>query len=186
LVAPRYKMLPRNHVFLRRTFCMARTPVRERRHRLFREAYLGRRSVAFTACVEGRRRIFNDPDIMSAFVPLLGNAADRFDCAVPIYTFMPEHMHVLMIGQSETSDLKGAMDRFKSLSGWWFYRHRPDTRWQTGYWDHIVRDFEGWRSQARYIAGNPCRAGLCNDVFEWPHTGCIGFDLKEVILDAFW
>ena len=122
---------------------------------------------------------------MSAFVQLLARSAQPFGCQVPIYTFMPDHLHVLMIGEHEKSDLKCAMDKFKSLSGLWFYRFRPELHWQTGYWDHVVRAFEGWRSQAKYIAANPCRAGLCQDVFEWPYTGSIGYDLKEVLTDVF-
>jgi putative transposase len=158
--------------------------IRERKHRLPRTAYIGRKSVAFTACVEERKRIFNDATIMSAFVPLLGKSARQFACDVRIYTFMPDHFHVLMVGEDDASDLKGAMDKFKTLSGRWFYRHRPDLHWQMGYWDHAVRDFEGWRSQARYIAANPCRAGLCKDIFEWPFTGTIGHDLHGVLSDV--
>ncbi len=159
--------------------------IRERKHRLPRGAYIGRRSIAFTACVEGRMKVFNEPEIISAFVPMLEKAARASECAVPLYTFMPDHFHVLMVGEQETSDLKGAMDKFKLLSGLWLFRCRPELHWQKGYWDHIVRDFEGWRSQARYIAANPCRAGLCDDVFAWPYTGTIGYELKEVLLDVY-
>jgi len=158
----------------------------ERKHRLPRESYIGRRSVAFTACVEARRKVFNDEDLMLAFVPLLGRCAGHFGCAVPVYTFMPDHIHVLMIGERSDSDLKKAIDRFKYATGWWFYRNRPELHWQKDYWDHIAREFEGWRMQARYIAANPVRAGLCEDVFGWPHTGSIGNDLSEVLSDAFW
>jgi len=141
--------------------------------------------VAFTACVEERKQIFNEVEIMSAFLPLLGKSAQQFGCAVPLYTFMPDHFHVLMIGELPGSDLKGAMDKFKTLSGRWFYRYRLELHWQKGYWDHVVREFEGWRSQARYIAANPCRAGLSRDVFDWPYTGSICSDLNEVLLDVF-
>jgi putative transposase len=164
---------------------VASKPVREKAHRLPREAYFGRRSITFTACVEGRKRVFNDHQIVSAFIPMLGRSGAEFGCAVPLYTFMPDHFHVLMIGEHEASDLKCAMDKFKALSGWWFYRHRRDLHWQKGYWDHVVREFEGWRSQAKYIAANPCRAGLCKDVFDWPFTGSIEYDLKEVIIDTY-
>lgn len=88
-------------------------PPRERKHRLPRETYIGRRSISFTACVEGRKKIFNEEDLMAAFVPLLGKSASLFACAVPIHTFMPDRMHVLMIGEKADSDMKAAMDKFK-------------------------------------------------------------------------
>jgi len=168
------------------TKVMNNRSIREHTHRLKPEDYIGRRSVAFTACVEGRERIFNDPDIIEAFVPILGRSAERFGCAVPIYTFMPDHLHVLMIGEREDSDLKRAMVKFKAALGWWLYRNRPQVKLLGRFWDHVVREFEGWRSQARYIAANLCRAGLCKDVFDWPHTGTIGFNLNEVLQDTFW
>ena len=165
---------------------MPDNPIIQQKHRFKPETYRGRRSVAFTACVQGRKKVFNQPEIVSAFVPLLGDSAKEFGCAVPIYTFMPDHFHVIMTGENADSNLKGAMDRFKFKTGWWFYRNRNDLHWQRRYWDHVVREFEGWREQAKYIAANPCRAGLCEDVMSWPFTGSIGFDLNEVIGDAFW
>ena len=164
---------------------MTKGRVITRTHRLPPETYIGRKSIAFTSCIEGRQPILNDPEIVANFIPLLARAADRFACAVPIYTFMPDHLHVLLIGTSEQSQIKSAMDTFKTLSGRWIYHHRSHARWQRGYWDHIVRDFEGWRSQAKYIAANPCRAGLCQDVFEWPFTGSIGSDIRDVLSDVF-
>jgi len=119
-------------------------------------------------------------------VPKLEQAASAHGCTVPVYTFMPDHLHVLLLGTSEQSDTKAAMDAFKYKSGWWFYRNRPDISWQKDYWDHVVRSYEGWEAQARYIAANPCRAGLAPNVFAWPYTGCIGHKLEEVLLDAFW
>ena len=156
-----------------------------KRH-LTAQAYRGRKAVAFTACVEQRAPILADAELVSAFVPLLENAATDAKCIIPVYTFMPDHLHVLLLGTGDDSDAKAAMDRFKSRSGWWLYRHRPPAKWQTGYWDHVVRYFEGWEAQARYIAANPCRAGLAENVFDWPFTGSIGCDLAEVIAEAFW
>ena len=160
--------------------------MRGRKHRLPIENYIGRKSVAFTACLKKRHRELNDPEIVSSLVSILQEAVESQECSVPIYTFMPDHVHILMLGMAPESNLKVAMDQFKAKAGWWTYLNRPYVKWQEGYWDHIVRAFEGSDAQARYIAGNPCRAGLCQDVFAWPYTGSIGHDLKEVILDSFW
>ncbi|RYD77624.1 MAG: hypothetical protein EOP84_15310 [Verrucomicrobiaceae bacterium] len=163
-----------------------RRPIREKAHRLPREHYLGERAIAFTACLRDRRQNMTDPILVEAFTERLGEAAARHRCTVPLYTFMPDHLHVLLLGKDEASDGKAAMDRFKASTGWWLYRNQPGVKWQKDYWDHIVRVHEGWESQARYIAGNPVRAGLVDDLFDWPYTGSIGYDVREVILDAHW
>ncbi|MGV3614008.1 MAG: REP-associated tyrosine transposase [Fimbriimonas sp.] len=159
---------------------------REKDHRLSPGTYRGRRAVSFTACLERRRPCLNDPDLVTAMVGHLAEAADRHRCVVPVYTFMPDHLHVLLLGTEDTSDLKAAMNWFKARSGWWLYRNHPDIHWQKDYWDHVVRILEGWENQARYIALNPVRAGLAEHVFDWPYTGSIGCDLKETLIDAFW
>ena len=99
---------------------------------------------------------------------------------------MPDHLHVLLLGETDASDSKRSVDRFKASSGWWLYRHRPEIHWQKDYWDHVVRTYEGWEAQARYISGNPVRAGFIDDPLEWPYTGSIGYDVRETILDAHW
>ena len=106
---------------------------REKDHRLPQGAYLGRKAVAFTACLEGRRRCLNDADVYEAMVECLGEAAPRHGCVIPAYTFMPDHLHVLILGIEDTSDPKAAMNRFKARSGWWLYRNRPDLHWQKDY-----------------------------------------------------
>ena len=37
-----------------------------------------------------------------------------------------------------------------------------------------------------YVVNNPVRKGLIADGLDWPHTGSIGFDLKELLIDANW
>ena len=160
-------------------------PPRRKPHRLPDEHYHGQVCVSFTANeVNWKPELANDP-IHRALRSSLERAAKTHNCTVPIYTLMPDHMHVLMLGADETSRPKDAMDNFKLLSGRWFYSHRRDLHWHHDFHDHIVRWSEGWRTQARYIALNPCRAGLAEHPEQYPYTGSIGYDLKDIIGDAF-
>jgi hypothetical protein len=54
------------------------------------------------------------------------------------------------------------MQRVKSRSAIAINRHRgSDVRiWQRGYQDHALRKEEDVRAVARYVIGNPLRAGL--------------------------
>jgi putative transposase len=94
---------------------------------------------------------------------------------------MPDHLHVMFKGTGEGADTLSAMSKFKLLSGLWFMRQGLDG-WQENFHDHVVRGSTDWRSHATYIAENPVRMGLVESPFDYPHTGCIGCDLQDVIL----
>jgi putative transposase len=128
---------------------------REKHHRLPREHYRGAVNVAFTLCVAGKVGLFTDDKIVSAFVALLAASAKRHDCVVSIYCFMPDHVHVLLSGQGESSDTWAAVVGFKQQTGFWLAKHHQEVRWQKDFFDHIVRRDEDLGAQMRYIAGNP-------------------------------
>jgi REP element-mobilizing transposase RayT len=155
--------------------------VRTRVRRLPRHLYTGERSVAFTACTKDREVLFLQPKDIDAHVDNLRRAADACDCVVPIYCFMPDHLHVMFKGLDATSDTLAAMVKFKLLSGLWF-RRKGLPGWQADFWDHAIRGRVDWRAHATYIAHNPVRAGLVEDPFEYPLLGSIGCDLSDVIL----
>jgi putative transposase len=158
--------------------------IKTKKHRLPEAAYDGEVTVAFTACEERRYRMFDSLDILYACLDLLGEAADDHGCIVPIYCFMPDHLHVILIGTSPGSRPKKAMDRFKQTSGVWIARNRPSFEWQTSFHDHIIRKSEDWRSQVQYIAANPIRAGLADNMFDYAYTGSIGCDWRQILGDT--
>jgi putative transposase len=159
--------------------------IRERTHRLPAAAYRGCKAVAFTACVQDRRRGLAHPSIVEAFLPLLKVSCEAHGSLVPLYTFMPDHLHLVLCGMNDEAAPKRAFERFKWESGIWLQKNRPELRWQKDSYDRILRRKEAG-AMLRYIALNPVRAGLAEDISAWPFTGCIGYDLHEVFIDAFW
>ncbi len=149
--------------------------------RMPREYYVGEQTVAFTAVTENRARYFTSPERVEPLIAHLERAASLFDCVIPIYCFMPDHLHVMFTGLRDHSDTLEAMTRFKLLSGLWFKRKNLDG-WQYSFHDHVVMGSRDWRSHARYISQNPVRWGLVTDPFAYPYTGTIGCDLQDVIL----
>jgi putative transposase len=158
---------------------------REKLHRLPEAAYRGRKSVAYTACTEDRRRGLDDSVLVEAMVPILQSACHATDCMIPVFCFMPDHLHVVVCGMSDAATPKRTIETFKRDSGMWLAKHRPEIRWQKDYHDRILRRRE-IAAANRYIALNPVRAGLAKDIHAWPFTGAIGFELQEVFFDAFW
>ena len=157
---------------------------RSKKHRLPDAMYRGQKNVAFTAAVEGRRPLFRDAGVVEAMLPVLAAETVRRECLVGIYCFMPDHLHLILCGQSDRADAKAAMDAFKTQTGRWLGANRPGACWQDGYHDHVIRKGDDWRRQVRYVVLNPVRAGLVADPAAWPHTGAIGFDLVELMIDA--
>jgi putative transposase len=115
---------------------------------------------------------------------MLEEKAREWHCVVTIYTFMPDHLHMVVTGTEKKSRPKQVVDQFKGLSGQYFARHAPHIVWQKGYYDHILRNGPDWKAQIFYIFNNPVRRFLANEGFEYPHTGSIGVDLQTIIAEA--
>lgn len=159
-------------------------PIREKKHRLPPAAYRGQKNVAFTCCVENRQPLFRDPAVVAAMLPVLAEQTAKYGCLVGVYCFMPDHLHLVLCGQTVRSDAKKAVDEFKGKTGLWLGTHRPAFAWQDGYHDHVIRKGDDWRRQVFYAYNNPVRRGLAEDAATWPFTGAIGFDLTELLIDA--
>jgi putative transposase len=160
--------------------------MREKRHRLPDAAYYGPKTVSFTACIHRRRRPFLDEGIVREFQSHLEISAGRFACVVPIYCFMPDHLHVMIQGVENHSRPKEAIDDFKYTTGRWLAASRLEFEWQEDYHDRIMRASEDWRAHAFYIFLNPVRAGLVADPYAYPFTGSIGYDLIQMLHDISW
>ena len=157
-----------------------------RKHRLPPEAYFGPKTVAITANTQDRRPFLTDPDLIELFVSQLQECAERHLSLVPVYCFMPDHLHLLIQGTDESSRPKFAIDDFKLTSGLWLIRHRPELSWQDEYYDHIIRKSVDWRRQAFYVLNNPVRKGLVTDPYAYPFSGSVGYDLRQLFNDLMW
>jgi putative transposase len=158
--------------------------IREKPHRLPRDCYRGQVIVAFTACIDERHTPFLDGAVVAHFREVLGKAAQKNRCAVPIFCFMPDHLHVILQGLDDSADTWRAMVDFKQQTGFWFARNRPQDAWQKDFYDHIIRADEDLGAQIRYIADNPVRWGLVRIWSDHPFTGAIGMELHHVLADA--
>jgi REP element-mobilizing transposase RayT len=101
----------------------------------------------------------------------LGRVAEATSFDVLAYVMMPDHMHALVNGTTDSSDLIRFVQRFKQRLG---YEHKRATRaqlWQPSFFDHALRRAEAAEAIAQYIVENPVRAGLVQCVEEWPFFG---------------
>ncbi len=94
---------------------------------------------------------------------------------------MPDHLHLLIQGTSDESDVWKAVVSFKQRTGFWLATNRPAIRWQKDFYDHVIRTNEKLAVQARYLLDNPVRKGLARSWEDYPYKGAIGYALDDVL-----
>lgn len=160
---------------------MQATRVREKSHRLPRSCYIGETTVSLTLCIEQRVPVFSDPGLVAQFVDILGATATRWSCIVPVYCFMPDHLHLVVHGDNPTSDIWKMAAGYKQRTGYWWSSHRHGTYWQKDFHDHVLRGEEDLAAHVRYVLENPCRKGLVEEGIDYPYSGAVGCSLEDVL-----
>ncbi len=85
------------------------------------------------------------------------------------WVIMPDHFHWLAVPASPWS-LSKVIQLLKGRSARRVneYLGRTGSLWQPAFYDYAVRKDEDLRKMARYIVGNPIRAGFVKRVEEYP------------------
>jgi putative transposase len=156
---------------------------KRKRNRFEREAYLGARSYFVTAATRDRYAAFVEVDVVSMCLQILEDAALKCGFSLLAFCFMPNHFHLLVEG-SDDSDLAKFMKSFKQRSSHAYRQMTGQTLWQKSYYDHIIRNEDDKRESFLYILQNPLRAGLVENIEDYPFLGgvwiegMLGGDLK--------
>ena len=97
---------------------------------------------------------------------------------------MSDHVHLLVEGIAEDSDLQRFVARCKQLTGFRYRQTTGERLWQESYHDHVLRDDEEtWRA-ARYILENPVRVGLAVRFEDYAFCGSDVFAAEQ--LNTLW
>jgi putative transposase len=96
------------------------------------------------------------------------------------FVVMPDHFHALITPV-------GALERaVQFIKGGFSHAAKVELGsnmevWQKGFSDHRIRDGADFEVHVRYIHQNPVRAGLCDNVTEYPYSSASGkYPLDEV------
>ena len=95
---------------------------------------------------------------------------------------MPDHLHLVLEGKSEKSDLWKAVGLFKQKTGFLLSKNKKDIRWQKDFYDHLHRKDEDLKKHIIYILDNSVRSGLVDNWEDYPFKGSLDFDLEEIVL----
>lgn len=137
--------------------------------------------MTFTLCVEGKKLLFTEKIIVDSFLEILLAAKIKHDCRNWVYIFMPDHLHLILEGNSEKADLWKTVVLFKQKTGFWLSKNRKGMRWQKGFYDHIHRKEENLKTHIIYILDNSARKGLVANWDEYSFKSSLDFDLEEII-----
>ena len=143
-----------------------------RKHiRLPAENYLGARDYFLTVCCRGRQPLLARKETALQILEQLRTTAARSGFAIHAYCLMPDHLHFLVEGLSEKSDLLGFVSRFKQTTAYEYQRTMGRALWQPKFYDHILRRADVKEDVAWYIWMNPVRKGLCRHPREFLYAG---------------
>ena len=148
--------------------------------RLKNFGYTGNYAYLVTCCTNMRKSFFQDKNLVENIMKVLEETSRKFAFGVYAYCFMPDHLHILIIG-SENSSLHGFMKIFKQKSSFFFKKFSKDILWQRSYHDHVLRKEEALIDIALYIFNNPVRKGLVRDYKDYPYLGSFIFGGEELI-----
>ena len=153
--------------------------IREKKHRLDLSLYRGEKVVSFTLCMRYRVNILNTNLIFNKFEFILKVEIQKQDCEAIIYLFMPDHIHLILEGKRETSNVITVVNTFKQSTGFWFHKNMNNLKWQKDYYDHIIRNTKDIRNQIYYILNNPVRSGIAEVWKDYKYKGSTTYNFDE-------
>jgi putative transposase len=130
---------------------------------------------AFHAFTRGVDRVDISRDDLDrrTWVALFNRAARRFDWDWRVYCLMPNHFHVVVVGELEA--LSRGMHYLNGQHAARFNRRHGRTGhlFQGRFGIRVIDGEETVEDVCAYVLENPIRAGLCNRVEDWPWSGQI-------------
>jgi len=120
-----------------------------------------------TTVIENRTPIFQNLYLGRMLVQTLQSSEPFADTLA--YVVMPDHLHWL-IQLGEKYDLSTVVASTKSQSARYINQYVKQTGqfWQTGFHDRALRREDDLQQVARYVIANPLRAGLVNNIGNYP------------------
>jgi putative transposase len=123
-----------------------------------------------TVCSENREAVFTAPQYAVTVSKECCHHRVWLDSVLLAWVLMPDHWHGL-IQLGDQNSLSIIMQRFKSITTKQINitSHQSKKIWQSGFYDHAIREQESIKDVARYLLNNPVRAGLVKNVNDYPY-----------------
>ncbi len=155
-------------------------PIRyKKRTRLKDFNYKGCYRYFITLCTFDKKIIFIDETLVGWLIDVLKDKSTSFGFRIWAYCFMPDHLHLLIEGKSDDSDLKQFVSSYKQYTAFHYKKRYKRELWQINFYDHILRKGEDTINVANYIFNNPVRKGLNDEYRDYKFLGSFEFDVMQ-------
>ena len=144
--------------------------------------YTGHYGYFLTLCTFSKQTFFNSCEIVTMIIDELKTISNKHAFDVHAYSFMPDHLHLLVTGRDSQSNLKKFIKDFKQSTGFLFNKQGNDKLWQTSFYDHVLRNDESIKDIAQYIWNNHVRKGMVKNFMDYPFNGSFVFNLTQINL----
>jgi len=148
-------------------------PVHRNLPRLESGFYKGCVAVHWTFGIEMRAVGWLSEKFHSHFREILLHASVRYGFASPVYSLMPDHLHLMLWGIHDGADLYLAAKFIRKHTA----QELLPALYQKQAYDHVLLDDEceesAFEKVCFYILENPVRGGLCEKASEYRFSGCV-------------
>ena len=145
-------------------------------------SYLGRYRYTLTFVTYDRIRAFTDPAAVALVLAQILRTTTEKGFEIIVWCFMPDHLHLVVEGLADGSDLKAFAKIAKQYSGYYYAQaHGRAKLWQKGVNDYIVRDDVDLLDRVRYVVNNPLAAGLVSRPEDYSFLGSQRWSVEELI-----
>ena len=131
------------------------------------------REYLVTAVTDKRKPYFESFDVARLLTHALRESHEVAQAEWLAFVVMPDHFHALL--RLRQAPLATVMRTVRGISARQINRRlgRSGRVWQPGYHDRALRSEEDRVAIARYIVGNPLRAGLVDNLGDYPHWDAV-------------
>jgi putative transposase len=141
--------------------------------RLPAECYRGQRWFFVTVCCHERQPLLSDDTTSLEILSCLAAVSTAREFNIHAYCLMPDHLHFLAEGRTESSDLLEFVIDFKQQTSFDWQKRSAFPLWQKKYYDHVLRRVGSIDAIAWYIWMNPVRKGICEDPHKYLLSGSL-------------
>jgi putative transposase len=160
--------------------------MRSTRPRLNPAFYHGLQRCFLTFCTCNRQAFFIEYANVDLVREQILNNAGPQGIAIIAYCFMPDHIHLLVEGVDDESDVTVFVHQAKQHSAYAFRKATQQKLWQPSYYDRILRDEEETLRVARYIFENPVRKGIVDTPKDYAFLGSMRYTIEQILDAASW
>jgi putative transposase len=100
--------------------------------------YKGLHRYSLTICTHARAVVFTDHAVVEPILLQIRQAAVASAFAILAYCFMPDHVHLMVEGETDDADLKRFVKAWKQKTGFEYSKRSRNRLWQVGFFDHVT------------------------------------------------